>query len=421
MYKKTKAKNKYLILALILTLSVGMFFSLRKIGVAESESIADGLAQDNLKEQEEREEKIKELEKRADIYREIIDIKQKQGETLSNQLSITDSSISKIQAQIAISKSTIDDYNSQISRIERQIKEKTELMESQRKILTRLIQSYYEVNLTSPVISYLTDGNIASFIVKKDRIAQTGDKIKELVDSVRKIKEDFESQNKELDKKKREVVSTHEKLRDQNGDLVSVKMQKEKLIAQTKGEEARYTSLLEKVQEQIQNEIEQIELGKAGVDLGPLPPSKPGFFIYPVNPVIITQGYGKTSFSKNYTSGSHNGLDFSVNYKNIFAVGDGNVLAVGNNGKYAYGKWLAIDHGNGLVTLYGHFSSISVSKGKKVKSGDVIGVSGDTGFSTGPHLHFSVFAKKTFEIIESLRVPGLMLPTGASLDPKKYL
>ncbi len=276
---KTKQKNKYILLILITVLSAGMFLLLGKTGKAEegSGSIAELSQEDIEEEQEEKEEKIKELEKRAEIYREIINIKQKQGETLSNQISIADSNIAQVQAQINLSKQEIDDYNSQILRIERQVKEKNELIDSQKKILAKLMQSYYEVNLTSPVLSYLIDGNVASFMIRKDRITQTGNKIKELLDSVKQVKEDFEAQSKELDKKKNEVVLTHEKLKDQSGDLESIKSQKETLIAQTKGEEARYQQLLARVESQKQEllDIDQYFVASGlSADSYPKPDSK---------------------------------------------------------------------------------------------------------------------------------------------------
>ena len=110
-----------------------------------------------------------------------------------------------------------------------------------------------------------------------------------------------------------------------------------------------------------------------------------------------------------------------MNKAPIYAAGNGKVIGSGSNGKYAYGNWIAIDHGDGLVTLYGHLSSKSVSRGDSVKRGDKIGISGNTGFSTGPHLHFSVFVKSSYEVVQSKYVKGLMIPTGAGVNPMKYL
>jgi murein DD-endopeptidase MepM/ murein hydrolase activator NlpD len=98
------------------------------------------------------------------------------------------------------------------------------------------------------------------------------------------------------------------------------------------------------------------------------------------------------------------------------------VVATGNNGRYAYGRWIAVDHGNGIVTMYGHLSSIVKSKGSIVKKGDTIAKSGNTGNSTGPHVHFTVFSAKSFEVVPSKSVLSVKdIPIGATVNPKNYL
>ncbi len=85
----------------------------------------------------------------------------------------------------------------------------------------------------------------------------------------------------------------------------------------------------------------------------------------------------------------HSGLDLAGPYGTpIHSAADGVVVSSGRDG--AYGNMVDIDHGFGIVTRYGHLSAINVNKGSKVKKGDVIGMEGSTGRSTGPHLHYEV-------------------------------
>ena len=86
----------------------------------------------------------------------------------------------------------------------------------------------------------------------------------------------------------------------------------------------------------------------------------------------------------------HYGQDFCVPYgTDVYATGDGTVIESGWNSG-GFGNYIVIDHGYGLQTTYGHLSQIKVSKGANVKRGDLIGLSGNTGTSSGPHLHYQI-------------------------------
>ena len=90
------------------------------------------------------------------------------------------------------------------------------------------------------------------------------------------------------------------------------------------------------------------------------------------------------------TARMHNGQDFEVPYgTEVYATGDGNIVESGWNSG-GFGNCIVIDHGYGYQTVYGHLSDIKVSKGQNVKRGDLIGISGSTGLSSGPHLHYQV-------------------------------
>ncbi len=88
----------------------------------------------------------------------------------------------------------------------------------------------------------------------------------------------------------------------------------------------------------------------------------------------------------------HNGLDFTARIGTpIYATGDGTVIYAGRGS--GFGKHVKIDHGFGYVTVYAHMSKMAVKKGQKVKRGQIIGYVGNTGLSTGPHLHYEVHYK----------------------------
>ena len=132
----------------------------------------------------------------------------------------------------------------------------------------------------------------------------------------------------------------------------------------------------------------------------------------------------------------HNGIDFGASIGTpIKAAGDGVILGTGNTdttrGCYSFGKWVLIKHNNGLDTIYGHLSKISVLQGQNVSAGDVIGYSGETGYATGPHLHFGVYVSAATQIMKlgdatktSTPCAGVSMPVAplsGYLNPLNYM
>ena len=86
----------------------------------------------------------------------------------------------------------------------------------------------------------------------------------------------------------------------------------------------------------------------------------------------------------------HSGIDFSApKGTDVFATGDGVVKKI-RHSRRGYGNTITIDHGYGYLTFYAHLSKILVKKGQKVKRGEVIGLVGNTGKSTAPHVHYEI-------------------------------
>ena len=95
------------------------------------------------------------------------------------------------------------------------------------------------------------------------------------------------------------------------------------------------------------------------------------------------------SIGKEVIEGINHGLDIAVNIgTKVYAPADGKVKFVGRQG--GWGKVLKIDHGNGYRTVYAHLSRIVVKPGSEIKRGDLVAESGNSGRSSGPHLHYEV-------------------------------
>jgi len=117
-----------------------------------------------------------------------------------------------------------------------------------------------------------------------------------------------------------------------------------------------------------------------------------GSFMFPVaSYVYISSRFGERVHPITGELKNHNGMDIASNMGTTVYAADGGtvVLAEWYGG---YGNCIMIDHGNGYKTLYGHLSYIGVYEGQAVNQGDAIGQVGSTGNSTGPHLHFEVYA-----------------------------
>lgn len=103
-------------------------------------------------------------------------------------------------------------------------------------------------------------------------------------------------------------------------------------------------------------------------------------------------GYGLRIDPIYRTPRFHSGMDFSAKIgTDVYATGDGKITMAG--WKQGYGNCIVINHGYGFQTLYGHLSKYKVRVGQKVKRGEVIGQVGNTGKSTGPHLHYEVIVR----------------------------
>ncbi len=364
---------------------------------------------------------------KINAYKKISDLKERQRLNLSVQIESLETQAKKMEESIAKNESELTSLEGEMKILRDRITEKQIAIDQQKDLLLDLFRSYYVDQPEEDSSLFFSAGEIGSFLFAQEASAQTGDRISVALTNLESLKQSIAVEYDSIVDKKTEADTLKLQLLERNNYLESAKDNKAALLEQTKREEKKYDNLIDNLQQErddIENEINNLEAEKIGdLDLKDLPDFGKSILIYPVKEYRLTQGYGKTKFSKTaYASGKHNGIDLANKTGTpIYAAADGKVIGVGNNGRYAYGRWIAIDHGNGLITLYGHLSSQGVSKGKKVSKGQTIGAMGNTGYSTGPHVHFTVFSSKSYEVVESAKKAGLFIPVGATVNPFNYL
>jgi murein DD-endopeptidase MepM/ murein hydrolase activator NlpD len=220
--------------------------------------------------------------------------------------------------------------------------------------------------------------------------------------------------------------------------VLVAKQEKDTLLSETKNKESNYKTLLadrQKKRDAFEKDLENYEAQLKFI-LNPnlLPPESGGILSWPLDNVFVTQLFGRTVSAKRlYTSGSHSGVDFRASIgTSVKSMGTGVVVGVGDTDVYcrgaSFGKWVFIKYNNGLSSTFGHLSYISAVVGQKVVAGDVVALSGNSGHSTGPHLHVTVYASQGADVktVPSLSCSGKtfimpIAPTNAYLDPMLYL
>lgn len=384
------------------------------------------------KEIEELEKQDAQLQKEAEQYRGSIAETQAQANTLKNQIQNLKNQISAIESSIKLTGKKIDKTQVEIGGVQENILTTQEKMDYQRLTIGELLLYLAKRDNESLVGILMKSQNLSDYFNDAQYALTVNSTLLNIVEELQEAEKKLSDEKNELENKKKSLEELRQQESAQKASLANSTTSKNKILTTTKGQEAAYQKLLAETEErQRQANLEIFRLEdqlRRAIDPDSIPVAGSGILARPAEGTRTSQSYGciETAFARrNYPScnnkkgGFHNGLDLAAKYGTPIRVAeDGKVIAIGN-APYAYGVWAAIEHPSGLVTAYTHMSVRSVSVGQEVKRGDVVGNMGSTGLSTGSHIHFMVYAPKTFTTKQS-KISGL-LPIGATLNPSDYL
>ncbi|MFA6297139.1 MAG: peptidoglycan DD-metalloendopeptidase family protein [Candidatus Paceibacterota bacterium] len=344
---------------------------------------------------------IKALEQEIAAYKQEVDKTSAKAKTLANAIKILETTGKKLDTDIKITQTKIGATTLTIKKLNGDIADKQARLETSKEGVAeniRLLNQFDAVPLTQ---NFLQSKNLAQVWVEASNILSFQDTIRSHMTDLRTIEENLAVDKKKNEEKKKDLSTFASTLTDQKKVVVQNKNEQNSLLKDTKNQEANYQKIIadkEKLKAAFEKELYDYEAKlKYTLDPKSLPPKGSAPFSWPTDDVYITQQFGVTNASgRLYASGSHNGIDLkALRGTPVHAIADGTVAGTGNTDlacpRASFGQWILVKHDNGLAATFAHLSVISVSPGQKVTRGQVIGYSGNTGYSTGPHLHISVY------------------------------
>lgn len=382
----------------------------------------------------EREEEITTIEEEIKSYQNSLEKTEEEANTLSREINSLNLRIKKLNADIRLTTSKVKKTEFNIEKLTIEIGEREKNITNKKNTLAELLRTVYELESETLVEILLSHEYISDFFGDLEYLSNLDTALKNSLVELRELKALLEEQKSMEEKEETRLMRLNIDLGAQKSIGEGVKDEKFSLLKTTKEKEGEYQKLLsikEKQRAAIEAEVAEIETElRLLIDPASLPVPRKGILAWPIESPFTTQEFGKTAFAKKasdvYGSGGHNGIDFraSIGTK-IFAADGGKIIKTGNTDLScpggSYGKWVLIQHPNNLATLYAHLSLINVSVDQSIERGDLIGYSGNSGYTTGPHLHFTVYDSRTIRFGPSKSGRCTLLPYGGYLDPMDYL
>jgi len=368
------------------------------------------VAADELSDQiDAKKQEMNDVSQKINDLKNSLESKQREIASLKNELGIIDSHVELIQLQIRSTQLEIEKNGVEIEKNEKDIKDKEDEIAKQKTVIGTVIKKIYQEKDNNLLTVIIGSNNFSELVEGTEYLTKINTKLKADLDKLNILKAELEQRKQDLEKKRDELTQLKKDKESEDAALEDQKYTKVKVMEMTKGQESEYQSKLAQanaeeqsvaaeitklVQEQARRKRAEGVAGREGRDQIVMK----GGFINPLAGTLRISVTGGDFMDPSYGMGfPHTGVDLQAGQGTpVMAAGPGAVVIAHDSGGGGL-SYIAIDHGNGLVTKYLHVSAIYVNTGDVVNAGDVIGLTGGTPgshgagiFTTGAHLHFEI-------------------------------
>ncbi len=317
----------------------------------------------------------------------IIQESQEKKQEIQKSLNQIISAITETSKELSDAENELEELNLSLKENQEALTEAQKKEQEQTDSLRKRLRAIYEDGSLSYFNVLMSSDSIFDFFYKLEILKQITEYDNNLLNTIKSTRLEIEERQKQIEadklvaEEKKTVVVAKKK------DLDAQSQQKKTLIdKENKNIEAAKARLkqIEAEEERIRREIAAKQSGSNA------PVYSASGMIWPAPSCrIVTSEYGMRFHPTLHVNKLHSGMDIGC-YSGtpVVAAQSGTVITATYN--TAYGNYIVINHGNGVSTLYAHNSTLLVKPGQTVKQGQTISKSGNTGYSTGPHLHFEV-------------------------------
>ena len=311
-----------------------------------------------------------------------------QKKLLDQQIDNTSAQIKNVETQIA-------DYADLITQTEAELADAEAREAAQYELFCQRVRAMEESGEVSYWSVLFGASSFTDMLTRLNDVNEVMDADQKVIDDLKDLQAEITAKKEQLEDSKAEREAAKAELVNKKSELDKQRQQAIALVNEINdNEEENQATLdaLDKEEERILAEAlrKSRELAAQQAAAGKSTQSNPGGYIWPVDSRYVTSTVGGRASPGGIGSTNHKGTDIGrVGYTSpIYAAKSGTVIV--SQYSSSYGNYVVISHGSGNTTLYGHMSSRKVEAGQYVNQGDVIGITGSTGHSTGPHLHFEI-------------------------------
>lgn len=346
--------------------------------------------------------KIQQTQNQIESIQQKIDKMKDQYEDLNERVAAGKAEINKMDSSIASLNKDIDNMNAKIKSAQAKIDTATEELNEaiekyneQEDSMNKRINAVYKNGTSLGYIEViLNSASFSDLMSRADILQKILDYDVNMLKDMKQKREAIEDKKVALEKDKAELVAMKSGIEKKKNELEKSKKDRQVLLAAVSRDASALKSNIdaeEATAKKLQKELTALLVSKGKYDGNTFPVLMKSDFPNGISP-RISSGFGSRKDPITGVMGAfHSGIDISTSKQvniPVYAISSGTVVLAKWYG--GYGNAVVIDHGSGLSTLYGHNNKLLVKAGDKVEAGTKIALSGSTGRSTGPHVHFGV-------------------------------